>query len=184
MADQKQPTADKKTFEREPLTGLNLTSDATTTSDTYEKSTALAEVDPNSVSHGNSNTSISATSKPAADPKKMSITEPNEDASGVDDNIEVVLPEGEDHEDGLDDDVGGSNMQMEVGEKKKKSKKKKKPKSKRGLVGSKSIIRIIFANAFLARRTIRQDSRSITLILPSRQPSMMKRRASTTCEYF
>ena len=95
----------------------------------------------------------------------------------------MVLPEGEDHEDGLDDDVGGSNMQMEIGEKKKKSKKKKKPKSKRGLVGSKSIIRIIFANAFLARRTIRQGSRSITLIPPSRQPSMMKRRACTICEY-
>ena len=53
----------------------------------------------------------------------------NEDSSGVAENLEVALPEGEDHEDGLDDDVGGSNMQMESGKKKlRKTDKSKRPR--------------------------------------------------------
>lgn len=132
MTDQQRHTGTHAVVEKEPLTGLNLISDATTNDDTSKKSTVLAEVDPNSVSNVSSNASVNTKSRSAADPKKVSIAEPNEEASGVDENLEIVLPGGEDHEDRLDDDIGGANMQMEVGGKKKKS-KKKKPKSQRGL---------------------------------------------------
>ena len=133
MTDQQQQTGEKTVVEQEPLTGLNIISDATTTSNPSTKSTALAEVDPNSMSHVNSSTSISIQSKSTADPKKVSIAEPKEDPSGINEDLEVTLPEGEDHDHRLDDDVGEGNMQMAVAEKKKKS-RKKKPKSQRGLV--------------------------------------------------
>lgn len=137
MTDQQRHTGTHAVVEQEPLTGLNLISDATTNDDTSKKS-VLAEVDPNSVSNVSSNASVNTKSRSAADPKKVSIAEPNEEASGVDENLELALPGGEDHEDRLDDDIGGANMQMEVGGKKKKS-KKKKPKSQRGLVRSQPV---------------------------------------------
>lgn len=133
MADQQQPTDTHGLVEQEPLTGLNIISDATTKGNTSQQSNALAEIDLNSASNFNSNISVSTTLKPAADPKQVSIAEPNEETSGVNENLEVALAEGDDHEDRVDDDVGGAGMQMEVGGIKKKS-KKKKPKSKRGRV--------------------------------------------------
>ena len=138
MADNQQPTDTHAGVEQEPLTGLNITSDVTTKGNTSKESTALAEVNSNSVSNVNSNTSVSTKHNSAAEPKNVSIAEPNEETGGVDENLEVVLPEGDDHEDRVDDDVGGANMQMEVGGKRKKN-KKKKPKSKRGLVRSQSL---------------------------------------------
>lgn len=140
MADQQQHTGTNTVIEPEPLTGLNLISDITTNGNNSEKSTAMADVDPNSVSNVNSNLSVNTESQSAAVPNKVSTTEPNGEASGVDENLEVALPEGENHEEGLEDDIGGANMQMGVGEKKKKS-KKRKPKSKRGLVQFHSIFR-------------------------------------------
>ena len=133
MGDKQKPTETHTGVEQEPLTGLNITSDATS-----KESTVLTEVDSNSASIVNRNKSVSTKPKSAADPKKVSIAEPNEETSGVDENLELALPEGDDHEDGVDDDVGGANMQMEVGGKRKKN-KKKKPKSKRGLVRSQSL---------------------------------------------
>ena len=126
MADGQQHTSSSAVVEQEPLTGLNLTS---------RKSAALAEVDLNSESNINSDASFNTDSKSA--PKKVSIAEPDEEASGVNENLEIALPEGIDNEDRLDDDTGGANMPVGVGEKKKK---KKKPKSQRGLVGFKSIV--------------------------------------------
>lgn len=133
MTDQQQHTGTHATVEQEPLTGLNLISDPTANDNTSKKTAALAEVDPNSVSNVSSNASVNIKSRSSANPKKVSITEPNEEVDGVDESLEVVLPEGGDHQDRLDDDVGGATMQMEVGGKKKKS-KKRKPKSQRGLV--------------------------------------------------
>ncbi len=115
MADQQQHTDTNDVVEQEPL------------------STALAELDQNSVSNAKSNDSVNTKSKPATNPKHVSIAEPSEKASAVDENLELALPEGEGHEVTLDDDIDGANMQMEVGAKKKKN-KKKKPKSQRGLV--------------------------------------------------
>ena len=136
MADQQQPTDMHGVIKQEPLTGLNIISDATTNSNTSKKSTALPVVDSNSVSNINDNSSVNTNSNSAADPKKVSITEPNGETSGVDQNLEVALG---DHEDRVDDDIGGANMQMGVGGKKKKS--KKKPKSQRGLVRSLSVMK-------------------------------------------
>ena len=135
MADGQQHTSRSAVVEQEPLTGLNLISDASTNGNTSRKSAALAEVDLNSVSNINSDASIHAESKSA--PKKVSIAVPDEEASGVKENLEIALPEGIDNEDRLDDDVGGANRQVGVGEKKKK---KRKPKSQRGLVGFKSTV--------------------------------------------
>ena len=124
MADQEQYTDTKDVAERESL------------------GTALAEVDQNSRSNANSNESVNTKSKPAANAKHVSIAEPSEEASGVDENLEVALPEGEGHEVRLDDDIGGANTQMEIGGKKKN--KKKKPKSQRGLVRFQSILKEAF----------------------------------------
>lgn len=179
--DRPQHTGTNSIVESEPLTGLSLTSDATTNGNTSKKSIALAEADPNSVSNVDSTAFVNTKSQSAADPKKVSIVELNEEASGVDENLEVALPEGEDHEDRLDDDIGGANMQMDIGGKKKKS-KKKKPKSQRGLVRSHSIVKEILANAVLVRRTIQQASRSTTLILLPHRLSMKKRKACMMCE--
>lgn len=162
MADQQQHTDTNDVVEQEPL------------------STALAELDQNSVSNAKSNDSVNTKSKPATNPKHVSIAEPSEKASAVDENLELALPEGEGHEVTLDDDIDGANMQMGVGGKKKKS--KKKPKSQRGLVRFSLSLRKLVANVGLVCRTIQQDSRSTTLILPSHQPSMKKRRAYTICE--
>lgn len=134
MADGQQQTSNSAAVEQEPLTGLNLISDASTNG-TSRKSAALAEVDLNSVSNINSDASLNTESKSA--PKKVSIAEPDEEASGVNENLEIALPEGIDNEDRLDDETGGANMPLGVGEKKKK---KRKPKSQRGLVGFKSIV--------------------------------------------
>ncbi len=120
MPDQQQHTDTNDVVEQEPL------------------STALAELDQNSVSNAKSNDPVNTKSKPATNPKHVSIAEPSEEPSGVDENLKVTLPEGEGHEVALDDDIGGENMQMEVGGKKKKN-KKKKPKSQRGLVRFQSI---------------------------------------------
>lgn len=138
MADKQEPTDTHTGIEQEPLTGLNITSDATTKGNTSKESTTLAEVDSNSVSNVDSNNSVSTKPHSAADPRKVSVAEPIEETSGIDENLELALPEGDDHEDRVDDDVGGTNMQMEVGGKQKK-RKKRKPKSKRGLVRSQSL---------------------------------------------
>lgn len=130
MAEQQQHIATDDVVEIEPLTGLNLISDATTNVNIPKKSTILAEVDPNSVSNVNDDAPVNTNSKSAAEPKTVSIAEPNEEARGIDENLEVALPEGEDHEE--DDNIDGTNMHMEVGAKKRKS-KKRKPKSQRGL---------------------------------------------------
>lgn len=135
MADGPQQTSNSAAVEQKPLSGLNLISDASTNGNTSRKSAALAEVDLNSVSNINSDASLNTESKSA--PKKVSIAEPDEEASGVNENLEIALPEGIDNGDRLDDDAGGANMPVGVGEKKKK---KKKPKSQRGLVGFKSIV--------------------------------------------
>lgn len=60
--------------------------------------------------------------------------QPVDKASGIDENLEIALREGEGHEDDREHDFGGDNAQMEFGEKKRKNRKKKKPKTKRGLV--------------------------------------------------
>ena len=133
MADQQQHTGTNGVIKQEPLTGLNLISNTPTNGKDSKKSTALAEVDTNAVSNVNSNAPVNTKSKPVADQKRVSIAEPSEEASRADENLEVALPEGEDHEDRSDDDIGGVDMEMGVGEKKKRG-KKKKPKSKRGLV--------------------------------------------------
>ena len=134
MAD-KQSTDMPGVVEQEPLTGLNIVSDATTKGSTFKESTALTEIDANSASNVINNTCVSTKPKSATDTKQVSIAEPNEETSGVNEDLEVALPEGDDHEDRVDDDVGGAGMQMGVGVTKKK-KKKKKPKSRRGLVRS------------------------------------------------
>lgn len=133
MADQQQHTGTNGAVEQEPLTGLNLITDAITNGNTSNESNALAEVDPNSVSNVNSSGSINTQVESATDLKQVLFAEPNEKASGVDENLEIALLEGDDYEDIGDGDIGESNMPMGVGEKKKK-KKKKKPKSQRGLV--------------------------------------------------
>ncbi len=142
MADEQQHKDKNSSMQQEPpesLTGLNLISDTSTNEHTSKKSTALAEVDPNSVSNVNSNASANTKSKSDTDPKKVTIAEPSEEASSIDVNPEVALPESEDHGDGLDDGIGGAGIPMEVDQKKKKN-KKKKPKSQRGLVRIGSII--------------------------------------------
>lgn len=142
MADQKQHRDMNGVIEQEPLTGLNLISDATTNANSSMKSNALAEVDPISVSNFNVNSSVNTSFKSTTDLKKVSIAEANEEAGGINESHEVVLPEGEDIEDRLADDIDEANVQMEVGEKKKKS-KKKKPKSQRGLVRFQSSVKEI-----------------------------------------
>lgn len=132
MADQQQHKDAGGIIEQEPLTGLNLISDATANTKTANKSTALTEVDPNFVSNVNGHISVNSKSQSTTNSKKVSIAEPNEEAGGVNENLEAALPEGEDHENRLENDIDGANMQMGVGEKKKKS-KKRRPKSQRGL---------------------------------------------------
>ena len=134
MADQKQHKDMNGVIEQEPLIGLNLISDATINANSAMKSNALTEVDPNSVSNFNVNASDNTNSKSTTDLKKVSIAEVNEEAGGINESHEVALPEGEDIEDRLADEIDGANVQMDVGEKKKKKSKKKKPKSQRGLV--------------------------------------------------
>ena len=129
MADQQQHSDTSGDVEQEPLTGLNLLSNATADGNTSKTSTALTEVDPNSVSN------VNTKSKSTTDPKKVSIAEPNMETGGVDENVEVA---GDDHEKRLDDDIDGASLQMGVGGKKKKN--KKKPKSQRGLVRFQSIV--------------------------------------------
>ncbi|CAD6576268.1 MAG: hypothetical protein ASARMPREDX12_007814 [Alectoria sarmentosa] len=133
MADQKQHKDMNGVIEQEPLIGLNLISDATINANSAMKSNALTEVDPNSVSNFNVNASDNTNSKSTTDLKKVSIAEVNEEAGGINESHEVALPEGEDIEDRLADEIDGANVQMDVGEKKKKKSKKKKPKSQRGL---------------------------------------------------
>ncbi|CAD6563964.1 MAG: hypothetical protein ASARMPRED_002593 [Alectoria sarmentosa] len=133
MADKKQHKDVNGVIEQEPLTGLNLISDATINANSAMKSNALTEVDPNSVSNFNVNASDNTNSKSTTDLKKVSIAEVNEEAGGINESHEVALPEGEDIEDRLADEIDGANVQMDVGEKKKKKSKKKKPKSQRGL---------------------------------------------------
>lgn len=133
MADQQQHTETTDIVEQDSFTGYSHISDAPTKFNTSKESTPLAEVDPESVSNINCNASVNADSRSAAESKTVSIVEPNEEADGVDENIELALPEGEDQEDRLDVDIARADMQMGVGEKKKKN-KKKKSKSQRGLV--------------------------------------------------
>ena len=133
MADQQQHTGTNGAVEQEPLTGLNLITDATTNGNISNESNALAGVDPNTVTNVNSSGSISPQVESAIDIKHVSFTEPNEEASGIDENLELALLEGNDHEDTWGGNIGEANMPMGVGDKKKK-KKKKKPKSQRGLV--------------------------------------------------
>ena len=128
MAAESQPTEPHSAVEHEPLTGLNLASDAPSNNITSRQSSAIAQVDPEVVSKANSNP------KPAAEPKKVSITEAGEETAGVDKSFEIASPVDEDNENELDNNIGGFNTHTGVGEKKKK--KKKKPKSQRGLVSS------------------------------------------------
>ena len=139
MASDQQHTSMNTAVDPEPLTGLNLISDTSSNTSTSKKSNALAEIDSNSASKLNSNAFASTETKSTTGSKKVSIIEAKEAASGTDETLEAVLPEGEDNEDHMDDDIGELNMQTGIGEKKKK-KKKKKPKSQRGLVGSKSLV--------------------------------------------
>ena len=134
MADQQQNTGTNGAVEQEPLTGLNLITDATTNDNISNESNPLAGVDPNSITTVNSRGSINPQVESAIDVKHVSFAEPNEEASGVDENLELALLEGDDHEDTWGGDIGEANMPMGVGDKKKKKKKKKKPKSQRGLV--------------------------------------------------
>ena len=128
-ADQLQHTGTRFVIDPEPLTGLNIVTDTTANGHVSEKPTALAEVDHNLVSSMDSNVSVDRESKS----KKVVVIEPNKDFSDVVENLEIAVPKGEEKEHELDDDIDGTNMQMESGDKKKK-KKKRKPKSQRGLV--------------------------------------------------
>ena len=136
MAAESQRTEPHSAVEHEPLTGLNLTSDAPSNDNTSRQSSAMAQVDPEAVSKANSNPSATTNSKLAAEHKKVSVAETVEEASGVDKSFEIASLEDKDNEDKLDDDIGGFNTHTDIGEKKKKKKKKKKPKSQRGLVSS------------------------------------------------
>ena len=128
-ADQLQHNGTKFVIDPEPLTGLNIVTDTTANGQVSEKPIALAEVDHNLVSNMDSNASVDRESKS----KKVVVVEPNNDFSDVVENLEIAVPKGEEKENELDDDIDGTNVQMESGDKKKK-KKKRKPKSKRGLV--------------------------------------------------
>ena len=127
-ADQLQRTGTQMAVDPEPLTGLNISSDTTVNSHIFGNPIALAEVDHNLVSNMDSNASIDTNSKC----KKVSVAEPNKDFSEVE-NLEIAVPEREEKEDGLNDDIDRTNMQMEISGKK-KSRNKKKPKGQRGLV--------------------------------------------------
>ena len=127
--DQLQRTGTKIAVDPEPLTGLNIISDTTASGYISGNPIALAEVDHNLVSNMDSNASVDTKSKS----KKVSVAEPNKDFSDVDENLEIAVSEREEKEDGLNDDVDGTNIQMEIGGKK-KNKNKKKPKTQRGLV--------------------------------------------------
>lgn len=140
MADQQQHKDMNDVVQQEPLTGLSLISDARANANTSKKSTALAEVNPNSVSNINGSAAVITDPKTAMNSKNVSIVEPNEEVGCVNENLEVALPEGDDHEDRLEEDVDGANTQMAVGEKRKRS-KKKKPKSQRGLVRFQSVVK-------------------------------------------
>ena len=128
-AYQLQRTGTKTAVDPEPLTGLNIVSDTTANGHISEKPIALAEVDRNSVADMHSNASVDN----KFTNKKVSVVEPNKEFSAVDENLEIAVPQGEEKEDRLDDDIGGTNMQMEIGGKK-NNKNKKKTKSQRGLV--------------------------------------------------
>ena len=128
-ADQLQHTDTKIVVDPEPLTGLNIISDTTANGHISEKPIALAEVDRNLVSNMDSKASIDNKSKN----KKVSVVEPSNEFSVVDENLEIAVPKGEEKEDGLDDDIGGTNIQMETGGKM-NNENKKRPKSQRGLV--------------------------------------------------
>ena len=140
MADQSQHAGTNDAVKLKSLTGLDLSSDSTNSGNAEEKSTALAEVDPDSVSVANSNALSNTKPNSATDSKQVSIVEPNAEASGVNEDLEVALQAGEDNQDELDDGAGGANMQMGAGEKKKKN-KKRRPKSQRGLVPGHSSVR-------------------------------------------
>ena len=135
-ADQLQHTGTKTVVDPEPLTGLNMISDTTVNSHISGDPIALAEVDHNLVSDMNSNASVDT--KPKS--KKVSVAEPNKAFSDVDENLEIAVPEREENEDRLNDEIDGTNMQMEISGKK-RNKNKKKPKSQRGLVQTHSIIK-------------------------------------------
>ena len=128
-ADQLQHTGTKTVVDPEPLTGLNMISDTTVNSHISGNPMALAEVDHNLVSDMDSNASVDTKSKS----KKVSVAEPKKAFSDVDDNLEIAVPEREEKEDRLNDDIDGTNTQMEIGGKK-RNRNKKKPKSQRGLV--------------------------------------------------
>ena len=139
MATEQQLTKTNNVMEQESLTGLNLISINSANGNSSKKSTALTEVDPNSVSKANDNASATTESNSASHLKKTSIAEASEEASGKDTTLEAASPGDKDDEENLDDDIGGLNAQMGVGEMKKK-RKKRKPKSKRGLVWFWSIV--------------------------------------------
>ena len=128
-ADQLHHTGAKTVVEPEPLTGLNVISDTTVNGHISANPTALAEIDHNLVSNMDSNAFVDTKSES----KKVSVAEPNKEFNDVDKNLEIAVPEREEKEDGLNDDIEGTNMQMEIGGKK-KTKNKKKSKGQRGLV--------------------------------------------------
>lgn len=99
------------------------------------KTTALSEINPNTVTSVNGASSKQDVSnqtdtQPTVTPKKVTIVDVGEEDAGGDPSLERVLPDGEDQDDGPEDDQN-ANPQMGIGTKKKK---KRKPKSKRGLV--------------------------------------------------
>ena len=119
MATEQQLTKTNNVMEQESLTGLNLISINSANGNSSKKSTALTEVDPNSVSKANDNASATTESNSASHLKKTSIAEASEEASGKDTTLEAASPGDKDDEENLDDDIGGLNAQMGVGEMKK-----------------------------------------------------------------
>lgn len=136
MAAEQQHTKTDMANDQENLAGFNSTSDTHPNANTSSNSPALTEVDPKSAS--NIHSSASATTEPQSGDhqKKGSIAEAKEGPSGNDitfEALEIASPDDQHDEDQLDDDIGVSNVETGLGEKKKKN-KKKKPKSQRGLV--------------------------------------------------
>lgn len=135
MPDEISSKDTKIVVEQELMPGLTIVSNFSTDGNASQ-TTVVVEDDSKSVSNINSNDSVNTKPKLTPDPKKVSIVEPKEEASGTNEDLEVALQEGENHEDRLEDDIG-----MQTGVAKKKKKSKKKPKSQRGLVRSESTLK-------------------------------------------
>ena len=122
------------------MTQVGLISDTLANANISQKSNALTNMGSNSVLKVNNSTSMNTSSEPNGDVMEVPITEPNDKASGVDENLEIALPEGQGHEHDREHVFGDTSSPMEFGERKRKN-KKKKPKSKRGLVRVQYIVK-------------------------------------------